>query len=382
MKRPDARSPTGRSWTRSRRAAAPSVIWSRTLQRLTEPTRAQRAGRRADRSARARMARQKLIMESRIVESALATLVNWLWQGSAMRSPRRRYFVRRAGSGHHALCAGDRLFIVLALSSSFQLPASRLPATARNLVDAWSPGSAWRVPDRKWKLRRRAASCDRRAVVWSILGWRSLSHGGLALIARRAAPRAVPEACESRLHTWLLQVPGRRGEPGVSDDVPLRRCSVCRPVDRDRPADASTDSTTSISIRSSCTSGRTCNDATIWRASFSGYRRFRRPSSRAVWWIDRQLHLEREAACDDWAVQAHRIRQGLAVCLTKLAALPGPTVTRCWSRRRSSFAADRANRAAARSTPQHVDRRLRSAVLVAPRPALCRCTVASAWSSW
>jgi hypothetical protein len=43
----------------------------------------------------------------------------------------------------------------------------------------------------------------------------------------------------------------------------------------------------------------------------------------AVWWIDRQLHLERETACDDWAVQATGSARSLAVCLTKLAALPG-----------------------------------------------------------
>ena len=43
----------------------------------------------------------------------------------------------------------------------------------------------------------------------------------------------------------------------------------------------------------------------------------------AVWWIDRQLHLERETACDDWAVNATGSARALAVCLTKLASLPG-----------------------------------------------------------
>jgi hypothetical protein len=40
-----------------------------------------------------------------------------------------------------------------------------------------------------------------------------------------------------------------------------------------------------------------------------------------VWWIDRQLHLERETACDDWAVLATGSPTGLATSLTKLAAL-------------------------------------------------------------
>ncbi len=42
----------------------------------------------------------------------------------------------------------------------------------------------------------------------------------------------------------------------------------------------------------------------------------------AVWWIDRQLRLERETACDDWAVNAKGSPKGLALCLTKLASLP------------------------------------------------------------
>ena len=55
----------------------------------------------------------------------------------------------------------------------------------------------------------------------------------------------------------------------------------------------------------------------------------------AVWWIDRQLHLERETACDDWAVNATGSARALAVCLTKLAALPGGRPMRCCCRRRS-----------------------------------------------
>ena len=42
----------------------------------------------------------------------------------------------------------------------------------------------------------------------------------------------------------------------------------------------------------------------------------------AVWWIDRQLRLERETACDDWAVNTKGSPKGLALCLTKLASLP------------------------------------------------------------
>ena len=41
----------------------------------------------------------------------------------------------------------------------------------------------------------------------------------------------------------------------------------------------------------------------------------------AVWWIDRRLQLEREAACDDWAANLTGSSRGYAACLTKLAAM-------------------------------------------------------------
>jgi beta-lactamase regulating signal transducer with metallopeptidase domain len=41
----------------------------------------------------------------------------------------------------------------------------------------------------------------------------------------------------------------------------------------------------------------------------------------AVWWIDRNLRIDREAACDDWAVNVTGTARGYAACLAKLASL-------------------------------------------------------------
>jgi D-alanyl-D-alanine endopeptidase (penicillin-binding protein 7) len=41
----------------------------------------------------------------------------------------------------------------------------------------------------------------------------------------------------------------------------------------------------------------------------------------AMWWIDRQIHLERETTCDDWAVSHTRSPRTYATGLTKLAEL-------------------------------------------------------------
>lgn len=46
----------------------------------------------------------------------------------------------------------------------------------------------------------------------------------------------------------------------------------------------------------------------------------------ALWWIDRQLHLEREVACDETVVSITGSVKGYASCLTKLASLPAPPV--------------------------------------------------------
>jgi beta-lactamase regulating signal transducer with metallopeptidase domain len=42
----------------------------------------------------------------------------------------------------------------------------------------------------------------------------------------------------------------------------------------------------------------------------------------ALWWFDRRLHAEREAACDETAVRMTGSSKGYAACLLKLASLP------------------------------------------------------------
>jgi hypothetical protein len=43
----------------------------------------------------------------------------------------------------------------------------------------------------------------------------------------------------------------------------------------------------------------------------------------AVWWLERQLHVEREVACDEMAVAATGCAKTYAACLTAVAAVPG-----------------------------------------------------------
>jgi beta-lactamase regulating signal transducer with metallopeptidase domain len=46
----------------------------------------------------------------------------------------------------------------------------------------------------------------------------------------------------------------------------------------------------------------------------------------AIWWLDRQLNLEREAACDEIAVAVTGSARGYAACLAKLAGLQAPAI--------------------------------------------------------
>jgi beta-lactamase regulating signal transducer with metallopeptidase domain len=46
----------------------------------------------------------------------------------------------------------------------------------------------------------------------------------------------------------------------------------------------------------------------------------------AAWWLERQLELEREVACDELAVRVTGSAKGYAVCLATVAALPRPSV--------------------------------------------------------
>jgi hypothetical protein len=48
----------------------------------------------------------------------------------------------------------------------------------------------------------------------------------------------------------------------------------------------------------------------------------------AIWWLERQLHLEREVACDDIVVSVTGSAKEYATCLTSLASLPMTAVRR------------------------------------------------------
>ena len=206
------------------------------------------------RSARARPA-PPVNHGERIVESALPALVNWLWQGSAIALAATAILrpSRRISATTRYQLWWIALFIVLALPIlSFQLASFQLPARACNLAFArvrrghgGRPGAGIRQAG-SWKLEAGSFPAWTGALLaflWLATAAVSLSRTAVALIALRRVKRTArpfPEACEARLHTWLLlRSLGRPAQAGGFGSHPCG--GGARPdlaLDRGRPADA------------------------------------------------------------------------------------------------------------------------------------------------
>ena len=84
-----------------------------------------------------------------------------------------------------------------------------------------------------------------------------------------------------------------------------------------------------------------------------------------MWWIDRQLRLERETACDDWAVNAKGSPWSRALP-DEAAAMPGRPAIRCSCRRLVRLRADDEGRPLTRRPAQYIDARAGAAMLAPP----------------
>ncbi len=218
-------------------------------------------------------------------------------------------------------------------ASSSQVPA---PSLKQDALTAQSGDSGLKVLAGSWKPEAGSLFVLPTPPVWAssllVLIWFtwaavSVARTLAALLTLRRAKRAArpfPVAREIRLETWQsLRAGGRRAVLGVSDSV--RAAAVL--------------GLTSPSIVVAPSALGALNDAELDQIVVHEWAHVQRRDDLArlvqriivalaglhpaVWWIDRQLNLERETACDDWAVNATGSAKGLAVCLTKLAALPG-----------------------------------------------------------
>jgi beta-lactamase regulating signal transducer with metallopeptidase domain len=164
------------------------------------------------------------------------------------------------------------------------------------------------------------------ATAWSLfLAWRTLS----ALVALRRLKRQCrpfPVAREARLMHWMaVRDRGRRARLAISDHVSSAAAlGISLPVIALAPSllDSLCDDDLDRIVIHEWAHVQRRDDVTnllqvLTRAAVGWHP--------GVWWIDRQLQSEREAACDERAIAMTGSARDYAACLARLAEMRGST---------------------------------------------------------
>jgi len=250
-------------------------------------------------------------------------VANWLWQGSAVALVATAIL---RGAPRVSATARYRLWwialaIVLLLPFAPSLQSfGATGETPRAGVTGGLQGMTVRIPALPyWAVSLVGA-------IWT--GWVAASLGrallALANLRRlKRVCRAFPSGRESGLKTWnALCAAGRRATLVVSDDVRTAAVlGLAPPVIAVAPGvlrELRDDDLDRILVHEWAHVQRRDDVARLVQVMV----RVIAGLHPAVWWIDRQIHLDRETACDDWAVNLTGSARDYAACLTRLAALP------------------------------------------------------------
>jgi len=247
-------------------------------------------------------------------------LLNWLWQGSVVALATfasLRLLDRSRAASRYGLCSLALLTVVMLPAVSF---VSRpVPATASAFEPALSPAPLVPVPDVWW------TSGTTLAILWAVWFAASLARLAAAMITVRRARRqsqALPPAVESRLPFWNeVRDTGRRSRLAISRDV----------------ASAAVLGWGSPLIALSPAFIQRLQDEAIDRAIVHEWAHVQRRDDLlnllqlvilavagwhpAVWWLERQMRIEREVACDEIAVRVTGSPKQYAASLTAMAEL-------------------------------------------------------------
>ena len=248
-------------------------------------------------------------------------LANWLLQGSALAAVTTvllRLLPRLSATTRYRVW-WLAMFTVLALPVLNWLPSHLIPpplvapptATAAPSYEVEMPALPW------WPI----AVAFGAYALWT--SW-SLVCLGRALLHLRSAKRRcrdLPLGRQNRLPRWrALRDRGRRARLVVSDDV--RTASV---LGLTSPAIAVAPTLLRVLDNDELDCILVHEWAHVQRRD--DFARLLQVLLRAttglhpgIWWIDRQLHIDRETACDDWTINLTGSAKRYAACLTKLAA--------------------------------------------------------------
>jgi beta-lactamase regulating signal transducer with metallopeptidase domain len=255
-------------------------------------------------------------------------VLNWLWQGAVVGLAAKgvlRAVPRSCTQARYAfVCAAG--VVVLVLPAVPYLSASASPATAGEAASIWS-GVALSLPVAWWTSTLLAIGIG---CVWVAACAVRLVAGALALRETRRQCRACPSALEARLHHWSrVRRGGRRTRVVLSDRV--RAAAVLggrsplialAPALLERLSDADVDRVVIHEWAHVQRRDDVAQRVVLLVRAVAGWHP-------AMWWLERQLDLEREVACDEMAVAVTGSAKAYATCLATLAALPGGPV-RTW----------------------------------------------------
>ena len=160
-------------------------------------------------------------------------------------------------------------------------------------------------------------------MVWVGVYVIQLANATARLRRARHRSRAFPAAIDARLHHWTrMKGEGRRTRLVVSEDVRAAAVIGCgSPVIAVAPTvieRLTPDELDRVVIHEWAHVQRRDDLVEVFQRVarvFAGWHP-------AVWWLGRQLHIEREAACDEMAVTLTGSSKHYASCLLKLAGLP------------------------------------------------------------
>jgi beta-lactamase regulating signal transducer with metallopeptidase domain len=247
-------------------------------------------------------------------------LLNWLWQGSvvglatfaALRLLRRA----RAGS-RYGLCSLALLTVVMLPAMSFVSVAS--PTTASAVEAAPSTAPLVPVPAVWW------TSGATLGILWAVWCAASVTRLAVAVVAVRRARQVaqpLPATLESRLTFWTaVRNAGRPAQLVISRGVPSAAVLgwgspviALSPAFVERLPDEAIDRAVVHEWAHVQRRDDLLNALQVAILAIAGWHP-------AVWWLERQMRIERESACDEIAVRVTGSAKRYADSLTTMAEL-------------------------------------------------------------
>lgn len=258
----------------------------------------------------------------------MEALANWIWQGSvvtlvattALRAPR----VLGATARYRLWWVAMGIVLVLPVLpalAAWLTPASDVTSVPVSTSLAPSTAASWHftIPALpRWTTVLIASAW----VTWMVVCSAKIAAAIVALRRARGGARAFPADREARLQNWMaLRARGRHASLVISDEVGFAAVLGGR----------------APSIAISPSVAEALDDRDLDRIIVHEWAHVQRHDDAArmlqlvvraiagwhpaVWWLDRQIHLDRETACDDWAVNLTGSAKSYAASLTKLAAI-------------------------------------------------------------